>query len=286
MTFFLFQLVSAFCVWINPTQSQFFYSHYTPFAPQFSQFYPQTFLPPTPVVAPLAYSVSSSQVSSSPAAVTYNIPPRTAEYRGFGYRTDLKDGAASTVFYVTGPEATNLLNFRDFPNFTRKVQDDQGKARSLASDLIDVNAIPDAQGKIQSVLQPTEFQKLFENVMPGGLINFYTFPAGTVPLARQFQFGNVTLNVTTTTPSSSSEEAVAAESVVNPKVVINDVDNIIKSNETTGTTTVAAETGSSESQENTPTTENSDAASDKTKDEKSTTASNEEATTVEATTQV
>lgn len=232
--------MSAFCVWITPIQCQFFYSHYTPLNTQFSPIFSQTFLPTLPAASPLAYTRSS---------VTYNIPNvPTAEYRGFGYRTDFKDGASATVFYVTGPEAQNLRSFSNFPSFTRKFEQPMpGRARSLASDLTDLNAVPNAHEKIQNILNPAEFDKLFDAATPG-VINFYSFPAGTVPLALARQVGNTTttnVTTTTTTPSSKDDEKIAAESVVNPKIIINAVENMIKSN---GTTTENTETTESSSQ--------------------------------------
>ncbi|XP_044257352.1 uncharacterized protein LOC123006720 [Tribolium madens] len=260
-------LVSAICVWITPTRSQFFYSHYTPLS---SPIFSQTFLPTLP-------AVSYTPRVASTSSITYNIPNiPTVEYRGFGYRTDYKDGASSTVFYVTGPEAQHLRSFKDFPSFARKLQEPMpGKARSLASDLTDINAIPDANQKIQNILQPADFDRLFDAATPG-VVNFYSFPAGTVPLALARQLN--TTNVTTTTPSSKEEEHEAAESVVSSKVVINAIDNMIKSNGTTSenttTTTAKAVESSTEAKLETTT-----AFLVNVEDEDTTTNSNEEITT-------
>ncbi|XP_063929361.1 uncharacterized protein LOC135141817 [Zophobas morio] len=278
-------LVSACCVWIAPAQSQFYYSHYTPLT-QISPYFPQPYLPALPAVSPLAYTLPQSQAgSTSAASVTYNIPSApSSEFRGFGYRTDFQNGGSATVFYVTGAEAESLRNFKDFPNFRKNVLESPvGKARSLASDIIDVNAVPDAGEKIQSVLQPVDFQKIFETLTPG-IVNFYSnFPAATVPLDVALKIANGTSNVTTTTTTAAPEEAQAAESVVNAKVVINDVDNIIKANETSESTTVSEAPQASSTTETAAETKSTESSS--TGEEKST-ASNEEATTVETTTQV
>ncbi|RZC36628.1 hypothetical protein BDFB_000243 [Asbolus verrucosus] len=304
-------MVSAFCVCINPTQSQFFYSHYTPLTTQFAPIFPQPFLPAPrvssfPVVSPLVYNLPQSgqgkAASTSTSTVTYNLQPtQNSEYLGFGYRTDFKDGASSTVFYVTGPESTNLKSFRDFPNFSRQVQESGAKARNLASDIIDINAVPDAPGKIQSILQPSEFQKLFDNPLPG-VINFYTFPAGTVPLPRQSfnESENATTPSsvsTTTAATTTAQEAIAAESIVNTRILKNDIESTEKSNQITeeGTTSSTTNTTTSteapddnteaKPTENT-TNENPGTVSEDIKEETTTASTTEEPTTLETTTQV
>lgn len=209
---------------ITYSRSQYLYTPYTHFLPSL---YNQHYLP---VPAPTFYNVPQIQTVKSTNnrnAITYNIPinPPT-EYRGFGYRTDYNDGATSTVFYVTGPEAANLQNLKNFPLFKNSEETTTGRARSLASDITDTNAIPNPQVKIQNTLETTEFQKIFEKIMPG-IISFYNYPAGTAPLNSVFP----SINQTQTNPT----ETTTAASVTNTNIV--DDINENTTNISTSTTT-------------------------------------------------
>lgn len=257
--FVLQLLVSAFCmIWTHPVQAQYFYS-----APQlqpFPQDFHRSFLPQV-IPPPNFYNFPARTVINFPQnpAVTsyYNAPPpppQGAEFRGFGYHTDYQDGATSTVYFLTGPQSANFRNFQDFPSFIKKAQETPvEKSMSLASDILDANAVPDVPREIQKILQPEDFEKLFTNNI-NGVTNFYTYPADTVPLVknsfdtfRNTNNNNVSeINVTTETPSITTTkptESEAAESILRASFSTNDLKieaKLAESSSEPTTTTIAS----------------------------------------------
>lgn len=217
---------------IRSTRTQYLYSPYTSPLTLFNQHY-------LPLAAPTFYNVPPIQNLKSTSYrndITYNIPVNPpGEYRGFGYRTDYTDGATSTVFYITGPEASNLQSLKDFPIFKKTEETVTSRARSLASDITDKNAVPNAQVKIQNILETKDLDNLFKKIMPG-IISFYNYPAGTVPLHSVSLLLNETnTNVTeATTPLNDSEIA--------PSVINVDDGNPINENNIITTTTTTEKT--------------------------------------------